>query len=148
MAISVCMGELAMEQITSKITGQVLHIIHRLDEFVSDRQEVIASDNHLQCATLKLRKGKEFRPHKHVFKPGPQEIIAQESWVVISGMVECVFYDLDDSFLCSRMLSPGDASFTLAGGHTYKILRDAMVYEYKSGPYTGIENDKVFLKCK
>ena len=31
-------------------------------------------------------------------------------------------------------------------GHTYTILEDdTVVYEYKTGPYTGVENDKVFL---
>ena len=44
------------------------------------------------------------------------------------------------------MLETGDVSITLYGGHTYTILEDALVYEFKTGPYTGQENDKIFLK--
>jgi len=43
-------------------------------------------------------------------------------------------------------LDVGDCSVTLGGGHTYLILEDdTLVYEYKTGPYKGIENDKIFL---
>ena len=35
---------------------------------------------------------------------------------------------------------------TFQGGHTYEILEDdTIVYEYKTGPYKGQENDKVFI---
>ena len=44
-------------------------------------------------------------------------------------------------------LLPGDASFTLYGGHTYKILeQDTIVYEYKTGPYLGQTFDKEFIR--
>jgi len=43
-------------------------------------------------------------------------------------------------------LRPGDASFTLYGGHTYEILEDdTIVYEYKTGPYEGQKLDKTFI---
>ena len=69
--------------------------------------------------------------------------IAQESWVVISGKVKVTYYDLDLSIVDEDILSPGDVSITLEGGHNYLFLEDSVVYEYKTGPYTGIENDKV-----
>jgi hypothetical protein len=39
------------------------------------------------------------RPHKHIFKPGEKEVIGQESWVVISGRVKVIMYDLDDTII-------------------------------------------------
>jgi len=73
--------------------------------------------------------------------------IAQESWVVIKGKVQLFFYDIDGTLLRDDLiLNAGDASFTLYGGHTYKILEeDTIVYEYKTGPYEGQELDKVFI---
>ena len=54
--------------------------------------------------------------------------------------------DLDNTILTEIVLNQGDASFTLEGGHTYTILEDdTLVYEYKTGPYEGVENDKIFL---
>ena len=93
-----------------------------------------------------MDKGHTFKPHKHIWKPGEKECIAQESWVVIRGSVECIFYDLDDTIIEKPILKPGDCSVTLGGGHTYRILEHGtLVYEYKTGPYKGIENDKEFL---
>ena len=94
-----------------------------------------------------MDEGKTFRPHKHIYKPAPREqVIAQESWVVIKGAVLCHFYDIDDTLLERVMIKQGDCSMTFEGGHTYTILEDdTVVYEYKTGPYQGQKMDKVFL---
>ncbi len=137
-----------MEFIYSKVKeGKLLHIINRLDE-ISGRKEVVPETNFIQCATLKMEKGKTFRPHKHIEKTRTYEKqIAQESWVVIKGSVKCKFYDIDDRLIAEPILYPGDASFTLYGGHTYEILEeDTIVYEYKTGPYEGQELDKTFIQ--
>jgi hypothetical protein len=136
-----------MEKIYSKIEpNKLLHIINRLVE-ISDRQEIVPENNFIQCATLKMEKGKTFKPHKHIEKHRVYEKqIAQESWVIIKGSVRCKFYDIDDKLIAEPILYPGDASYTLYGGHTYEILEDdTIVYEYKTGPYEGQEFDKKFL---
>jgi hypothetical protein len=94
-----------------------------------------------------MNNGKTFPAHKHIKKERHyQEQIAQESWIVIKGKVKAILYDLDDTIISEEILYPGDASFTLEGGHTYEILEDdTVVYEYKTGPYEGQEFDKVFL---
>ena len=63
----------------------------------------------------------------------------------MSGRVIAHFYDLNDQILEEIELNEGDISLTFEGGHTYTILDDAKVYEYKTGPYQGVESDKVFL---
>lgn len=136
-----------MEKIYSKVEeGKLLHIINRLSE-IENRTEVVPEDNFIQCATLKMPEGKTFPPHKHITKERSYDAqIAQESWVVIKGSVKCIFYDIDDTIIAEPILYPGDASFTLYGGHTYVILEDdTIVYEYKTGPYEGQKLDKVFL---
>ena len=51
-----------------------------------------------------------------------------------------------DTIIETPILEVGDCSMTFRGGHTYEILEDdTVVYEYKTGPYKGIENDKVFI---
>ena len=93
-----------------------------------------------------MEKGKTFQLHRHIFKNRTQDTIAQESWVVIQGRVKCILYDLDDTILIEPILEPGDASFTLEGGHNYEILEDnTLVYEYKTGPYEGQKLDKTFI---
>jgi hypothetical protein len=137
-----------MEKIYSKVEPtKLLHIINRLKD-INNRTEVVPENNFIQCATLKMEKGKTFKPHKHITKERThKEQIAQESWVVIKGSVKCIFYDIDDTIIATPILKVGDASFTLYGGHTYEILEeDTIVYEYKTGPYEGQSLDKTFIE--
>lgn len=137
-----------MEKIYSLVEeGKLLHIINRMEN-ITGRQEMVPTDNFIQCATLKMEKGKIFPPHKHITKERHYtHQIAQESWVVIKGSVKCIFYDIDDTIIATPTLYVGDASFTLYGGHTYEILEDdTIVYEYKTGPYEGQALDKTFIK--
>ena len=136
-----------MKKIYSKVEkDKLLHIINRYDE-IEGRSDVAPEDQFIQLATLRMEKGKTFRPHKHIWKPSSSpEVIAQESWVVIKGSVRIFMYDIDDSLIGEEIIKKGDCSMTFEGGHTYEILEDdTVVYEYKTGPYTGQANDKVFI---
>ena len=139
-----------MKKIYSKVEPtKLLHVVNRLSD-ITGRNDIIPEDNFIQCATLKMEKGKTFPPHKHIIKERHyNNQIAQESWVVIKGKVQCIFYDIDDNIIAEPILEAGDASYTLYGGHTYKILEDdTIVYEYKTGPYEGQKLDKVFIDEK
>jgi cupin fold WbuC family metalloprotein len=136
-----------MEHIYSKINPELLlHVIVRKEDIKSGRQDIIPDKNFIQCSILNMENGKTFKPHKHIWKERARMIIAQESWIVIQGKVKCIFYDIDDTIISTPTLNPGDASFTLEGGHTYEILEDnTLVYEYKTGPYEGQALDKTFI---
>lgn len=136
-----------MEKIYSRVDGsRLLHIVNRLGD-IAGRKDLVPEDQFIQLATLSMSEGKTFRPHKHIWKNAPdKDVIAQESWVVISGSVEVYFYDIDDSLIKTCVIGPGDCSVTLEGGHNYRILEDnTIVYEYKTGPYNGQQADKVFI---
>jgi len=122
-------------------------MIYYKDDLAATREDVAPEEQFIQVSALKLEAGKTFRPHKHIWKEAPEpEVVAQESWCVMEGRVKAHFYDLDDSLLGEYELNAGDISLTFEGGHTYTILEDAKVYEYKTGPYQGVEKDKVFLE--
>lgn len=128
---------------------KLLHLVCQLDpaEETTFRQEIIDEKEFLQCSVIGLEPKVSFRPHKHIYKKRTYEQqIAQESWVVIRGSVKFIFYDLDDTILDTFILRPGDASYTLHGGHNYEILeKNTLVYEYKTGPYEGQKLDKTFI---
>jgi len=140
-----------MEKFYSKIEPNLLlHVIHRFEDFdtMNDfRNEIIEPDNFIQCAALKMNTGKTFKPHKHIVKEvTDKDRIAQESWVILRGIVMCTFYDIDDKIIAEPILKEGDCSFTLRGGHTYTILsEDTKVLEFKTGKYEGQKLDKVFI---
>jgi cupin fold WbuC family metalloprotein len=136
-----------MENIYSKVDpNKLLHVIVRKEDLIKGRIEVVPENNFIQCALLNMDEGKTFKPHRHIWKERTRNVIAQESWIVIAGSVKCTFYDIDDQIIAEPVLQPGDASFTLEGGHTYTILEnDTLVYEYKTGPYEGQSLDKKFI---
>ena len=134
-----------MDYIKSKVDDSLLHIINRKEE-ITDRTNVCPDDEFLQLATMRMPLGMTFKPHKHIYKDGPKEVIAQESWIVIEGKVKVILYDIDDTIIHEDVIFPGDCSITFKGGHNYEILEDdTIVYEYKTGPYQGIEMDKDFI---
>ena len=140
-----------MEFLYSKVDpDRLLHIIHKVDEFhtIEDghRRDIVGTDEFLQLSSMNMKTWHTFRPHQHIWKDGEDKVIAQESWVVVKGSVECNFYDTDGTLLGKPILKQGDCSVTLGGGHTYLILEDdTLVYEYKTGPYKGRKLDKEFL---
>ena len=136
-----------MEKIFSKLDpNKLLHIIFRKNDILKERVNIVPENNFIQCSVMELEKDKTFRPHKHIWKEKTGQVIAQESWIVIQGSVKCIFYDIDDTIICEPILYPGDASFTLEGGHNYLILEDnTLIYEYKTGPYQGQTLDKTFI---
>ena len=137
-----------MIKILSKVEeGKLLHAVYSPSFMTEQRTDLVQPDQFIQCSFLHMSEGTTFKPHQHIWKePSYDKTIAQESWVVIRGKVKVFFYDTDGVLLETHILNAGDASFTLEGGHTYEILEDhTLVYEYKTGPYTGQENDKVFL---
>ena len=126
--------------------GKLLHLINRFDE-IDGRTDIAPEEPFIQAATIKFPQGgKKFRTHQHIWKPAPREqVIAQESWIVVQGSVRVFMYDTDQLFLQDEVIKKGDCSMTFEGGHTYEILEDdTIVYEYKTGPYMGVENDKIF----
>ncbi len=134
-----------MIKIYSKIhPDKLLHLVYRLED-VNGRTNIAPEEEFLQLASISLKKGDTFKAHKHITLEKVTNI-AQESWLVIRGSVKCIFYDLDDQIIAEPILNAGDLSMTFRGGHNYEILEDdTIVYEYKTGPYLGIENDKQFI---
>jgi hypothetical protein len=137
-----------MERFYSKVQPDLLlHVIYRHDDFVEGREEIIPPDQFIQCAGMTLKKGKTFRPHKHIIKEVTDtDRVAQESWHILKGRVKCIFYDIDDTIIAEPVLKKGDTSFTLRGGHNYLVLsNEAKILEYKTGKYLGRQFDKTFI---
>lgn len=135
-----------MRNLFSKVDPNVLlHIVNKQNEITEKRCDMTPEQEFLQVSCFRLNNGKTFRPHKHI-ENHRHSTITQESWIVTKGKVKAILYDLDDTILEEVVLYAGDCSITLRGGHNYVCLEDdSIVYEYKIGPYNGVNNDKTFL---
>lgn len=124
----------------------MLCVINRGDEIGSNRADLSPQDQYLQCATKKLTKGTTFAPHKH------NELIrttniTQEAWVFLKGRVAARFWDINDQLIYETELGEGDAAIVFRGGHSFEVLEeDTILYEFKTGPYYGVEKDKTYIE--
>jgi len=136
-------NENGIQNIYSKINNSLIHIISRKNKFEGDRVFIVPDDQYLQVAQMKMDNGKKFQAHRHI----PLERVSkltQEAWVVIDGSVKVYLYDIDDTFIEEVVLNPGDCIISLGGGHNYESMKDdTLIYEFKLGPYMGIEKDKI-----
>ena len=124
----------------------LLHIIQKCEDITENRRDIVPPNEFIQVSCFTMKQNKTFRPHKHI-EHTRYSNMTQESWVCIRGRVRVILYDVDDTVLHEEILMPGDCSVTLRGGHNYESLEDdTLVYEYKLGPYTGQEGDKVFIE--
>ena len=121
---------------------KLLHLIFSPTK-KNQRINISPEGEFMQLCYLNLNKKNKFLPHKHFWKfNNKKRIIVQESWVLIQGSAKVLFYDLDDKFLTSKTLKPGDVSITFAGGHKLDILENnTIIYEHKNGPYEGQKKD-------
>ena len=135
-----------MTKYYSKIKKDCLLLaLNRKGDISNDRTDISPAEEYLQCATKVLPKGASFKPHKHN-KLIRETDITQEAWVFLSGRVRAKFYDLDDSLILSTELGAGDCAVVFRAGHGFEVLEDdTVIYEFKTGPYYGIEADKSFI---
>ena len=128
--------------------GTLLLVINRGDEIGVNRADLSPDDQYLQCATKNLSKGTTFAPHRH------NEIIrttdiTQEAWVFLKGRVAARFWDIDDQLIYETELGEGDAAIVFRGGHSFEVLEEGTIlYEFKTGPYFGVEKDKTYIEEK
>lgn len=135
-----------MKKIYSKVQKDVLlHCVVTSDDLTKNRLDISPDNEFLQLSGFIIDEGKTYRPHKHI--PCEKIVtITQECWVVISGKIKVFHYDLDDTIINEEILNPGDITITFRGGHNYLCLENnSKIYEFKTGPYFGQENDKVFI---
>jgi len=94
----------------------------------------------LEMAYMKHPSGHIIKPHKHLqikrVTKNTQEIL-----FVKSGKVKVDFYYNEKTFVKSKELNGGDWLILFAGGHGFEILKPAILYEIKQGPYAG-DQDK------
>lgn len=80
-------------------------------------------------------------PHTHN-KIKREVFFTEEILFIRSGMVRVDFYDDNQQYIESHIARSGDIVILKAGGHGFKIIERADIFEVKQGPYLGA-HDKV-----
>jgi cupin fold WbuC family metalloprotein len=131
--------------------SSLLHRVVFLSEF-QETEELLranfsAENSFLQVALIQIPQHHDFKPHVHLERERSfHNLRAQESWVIIKGEVQVDYFSESGDFLETHTLQEGDCSISFKGGHGYRTLsKEAVVYEFKNGPYEGVSVDKKFI---
>ena len=95
-----------------------------------------------------LQLGYMNRPDNYIIAPHTHNKIKREVFFteeilfIRSGMVRVDFYDDRQQYVESHIVRGGDIVILKAGGHGFKVLERADIFEVKQGPYLGAQ-DKV-----
>ena len=90
-----------------------------------------------------LQLGYMNRPDNYVIAPHTHNKIKREVFYteeilfIRSGMVRVDFYDDNQQYIESHIARGGDIVILKAGGHGFKVLERADIFEVKQGPYLG-----------
>jgi mannose-6-phosphate isomerase-like protein (cupin superfamily) len=125
---------------TLKVGDQLLAVIvsHQFDKpgihfFTPD-------DLSQQLAYMHHPAGKVIDPHVH--NPVSRNVqYTQEVLFIKRGRLRVDFYDNEQAYIESRILSAGDVILLATGGHGFEVLDEIEMIEVKQGPYAG-DNDK------
>jgi cupin fold WbuC family metalloprotein len=131
-----------MTQIFSKVDNKIICSYIRKKEISAYRQELGSEQEFMQVSARLLDLNTNVAPHKH--KPVNRVITnTQEAWVVLQGEIEATIYDIDNRLLDTIRMQSGDCIVLFRGGHGLQVLQDnTLFYEFKNGPYFGVEMDK------
>ena len=135
-----------MKEFYSKVEPtKLLFVINRQSDISESRTDLAPEKEYLQASTKLLQKGTTFRPHRHK-ELERTTTITQEAWVFLKGKVLAKFWDIDDVFYYETELTEGDCAIVFYAGHSFEVLEDnTVLYEFKTGPYYGVEKDKCFI---
>jgi len=137
-------SNLEMREIYSKIDSKrLVSVVKRKKDITSGRQDLTDVERELQVAACNVKEGIITKPHRHL----PQKRLTEkthESIVVVKGKVESIIYDIDNKTVLEKVeLGEGDCLIALDGGHSHTSLEEnTLFYEFKNGPYHGVEKDR------
>ena len=133
-----------MIKIYSKIKPDLLlHIIYRPNNKNNRGDDLTPEEEYLQVAFLYMKENEIIGAHKHIPKLATINI-TQESIIVIKGIINVSLYDVNDQLINDYKVKKSDCVITFRGGHKYQVLStNALVYEFKTGPYLGIDKKMI-----
>lgn len=114
----------------------LLALILRADYHAEGVQFFTPNDFSQQLGYMNRPQGYVIPPHVH--NPVAREVqFTKEVLIIKSGKVRVDFYDDDQHYLESRILSQGDIVLLAFGGHGFEMLEETEIIEIKQGPYAG-----------
>jgi hypothetical protein len=124
--------------------GELFAVIVRNDYAEPGISFFTPSDLSQQLAYMQHPAGKIIGAHVH--NPVPRTVAyTQETLFIKQGSLRVDFFDEQQSYLSSRVLTTGDIILLIKGGHGFEVLEDLVMIEVKQGPYAGDQDKTRFV---
>lgn len=86
--------------------------------------------------------------HPHIHNEVKRDVyLTQEVLIIKKGKLRVDFYDDNQYYIFSEVLSQGDIILLSKGGHGFEAIEELEMIEVKQGPYSG-EQDKTKFEIK
>ncbi len=123
-----------------KVGGRIYALVIRSSYKTDGIQFFTPREFSQQLAYMNRPAGYVIEPHVH--NEAVREVShTKEVLFIRSGRVRVDFYDVDRTYVQSRVLEQGDIALLAYGGHGFEMLEASEIVEVKQGPYAG-ETDK------
>ena len=127
-----------------KHNGKLLAVIIYHDYHKSGINFFTPDDFSQQLAYMHHPAGKTIEPHVH--NPVVRQVhYTKEVLFVKKGKLRVDFYDNQQIYLESRILTAGDVILLASGGHGFEVLEEVEMIEVKQGPYAGKQDKTCFM---
>ncbi|HZU85989.1 MAG TPA: hypothetical protein VFF78_00820 [Anaerolineaceae bacterium] len=126
-----------------KHQGQTLAVVIRA-QVTPEKTTFITPNEFLQQAGFVVYPaGGQIAAHTH--HPIERHLTGTaETLIVRKGRLNMRLYTQEHVFVAERILESGDIILLVAGGHGFQVLEDAVLFEIKQGPYTGLVEKERF----
>ena len=94
-----------------------------------------------QLGYMKHSKGYIISPHTHNIIPREVKL-TQEVLYIKKGKIRVDFYENNQNYIKSTILTTGDVILLADGGHGFEMIEETEMIEVKQGPYLE-EEDKI-----
>jgi len=88
----------------------------------------------LQLGFMNHPKDYKIKPHLH-FQKKLKRINTSEVLYLIEGKLRINFYNNKKKYLFSEIVNKGDTVMLINEGHGFQVLKKAILFEVKQGPY-------------
>lgn len=121
--------------------GQILAIIIEAKYKKKGIEFFTPRDFSQQLGYMNHSAGHIIPPHTHNILPR-EVTLTQEVLYIKKGKVRVDFYNQDQTYLESTIITRGDVILLAAGGHGFEMIEETEMIEIKQGPYLE-EQDKI-----
>lgn len=104
------------------------------------------NENPMQLAYMSHPTGKKIESHFHNYYPREVQY-TQEVLLIKKGKLLVDFYDDQQKYIRSLLLSGGDTILLMSGGHGFEVIEEVEMIEIKQGPFSPAL-DKTRFTCE